>query len=69
MGNVMSSLDAARHAYEQGQRDALDAAVQRVEALICSDCLQHLRIGDVWATCLFCDDAWEALLAIKAGQS
>ena len=29
----MSPLDAARYAYEQGQRDALVAAVQRVEAL------------------------------------
>jgi hypothetical protein len=27
-------FNAARVAYEQGQRDALDAAVQRVEALL-----------------------------------
>jgi hypothetical protein len=44
------------------------AAVQRVEALICTDCLEHLKLADVWATCLFCDDAWEALAAIKGDQ-
>ena len=65
----MSPFDAARYAYEQGQRDAIAAAVQAVEALICTDCLQHLRLADVWATCLFCDDAWEVLPAIKAIQS
>jgi hypothetical protein len=64
----MSPFDAARHAYEQGQRDALNAVVQRVEALICTDCLQHLTVGDVWSTCMFCDDAWEVLAAIKKDQ-
>jgi hypothetical protein len=44
------------------------AAVQRVEALICTDCLEHLTLGDVWATCLSCDGAWEALAAIKGDQ-
>jgi hypothetical protein len=29
----MSPFDAARYAYEEGQRDAMAAAVQRVEAL------------------------------------
>jgi hypothetical protein len=47
---------------------ALDAAVQRVEALICTDCLQHLTVGDVLGTCLSCDGAWEALAAIKGDQ-
>jgi hypothetical protein len=41
------------------------AAVQRVEALICTDCRQHLTVGDVLGTCLSCDGAWEALAAIK----
>jgi len=58
-------FDACRVAYEQGQRDAIAAAVQRVEALICTDCRKHLTVGDVWATCLSCDGAWEALAAIK----
>jgi len=58
-------FEACRVAYEAGQRDALDAAVQRVEALICTDCRQHLTVGDVLGTCLFCDGAWEALAAIK----
>jgi len=64
----MSPFDLARYAYEQGQRDAIAAAVQRVEALICTDCLEHLRIGDLWTTCLFCDGAWESLAAIKGDQ-
>jgi hypothetical protein len=46
----------------------ITAAVQRVEALICTDCLEHLRAGDVWTTCLSCDGAWEALAAIKGDQ-
>ena len=33
MGDGMSPFDAARYAYEEGQRDAMAAAVQRVEAL------------------------------------
>jgi hypothetical protein len=43
----------------------LDAAVQRVEALICIDCLKHLMADDGWATCFYCVGAWEALAAIK----
>jgi hypothetical protein len=54
--------------YEQGWRDAINTVVQRVEALICTDCLQHLTLGDVWATCLSCDGAWEVLAAIKGDQ-
>ena len=42
-----------------------DEAVERVEALICRDCLQHLRADDGWATCFYCVGAWEALAAIK----
>jgi hypothetical protein len=64
----MSPFDSARYAYEQGQRDAIAAAVHRVKALICTDCLEHLTLGDVWATCLSCDDLWEALAAIKGDQ-
>jgi hypothetical protein len=30
---MTDAFDACRVAYEQGQRDAIDAAVQRVEAL------------------------------------
>jgi hypothetical protein len=47
---------------------SLDAAVQRVEALICTDCLKHLRVGELRNTCLFCDGLWEALTAIKGDQ-
>jgi hypothetical protein len=47
---------------------ATAAAVQRVEALICTDCRQHLTVGDVLGTCLSCDGAWEALAAIKGDQ-
>jgi hypothetical protein len=63
---VMHTVDV--DSYEQGQRDALAQAVQRVEAVICTDCLEHLTLGDVWATCLSCDGAWEALEAIKGDQ-
>jgi hypothetical protein len=71
-------FDVARVAYEQGRmaacvcdqidRAALAAAVQRVEALICTDCLQHLMADDGWATCFYCVGVWEALVAIKGGK-
>jgi hypothetical protein len=50
------------------REDALAAAVQRVEALICIDCLKHLMADDGWATCFYCVGVWETLAAIKGGQ-
>jgi hypothetical protein len=56
-------------AWELGIRErTLREAVQRVEALICTDCLEHLTVADIWATCLSCDAVWEALAAINGDQ-
>jgi hypothetical protein len=38
-------FDACRLAYEQGQRDALAGAVQRVEALVA---IQHAGVVGYW---------------------
>ena len=56
-------------AWELGIRErTLREAVQRVEALICTDCLEHLRADDGWATCFYCVGVWETLAAIKGGK-